>query len=251
MGACEGTTRIGRQLLVPLNMHTLLLSRKSHLQQQERGSHHWQGRRWWCWVRGGLDEHSRLGLHTGVPRCVYRCTHTDMENRVYTYHIYGEQGVHTLVYAFTNTHKDCICTSTHTFTPTPLSAQVLIANRNRARSEQLVKEMGPSVATVVDWEAVLEGNVQGDVLANTTSVGMAPKDDVSPVPAAALGGFAVVFDAVYTPLETKLLKDAAAAGCGTVTGLEMFVGQAAEQFELFTGKPADVELMRNTVLASL
>ncbi len=147
----------------------------------------------------------------------------------------------------------CLCQKTHylcTIT-NPLFKQVLIANRNRARSEQLVAEMGPSVATVVDWEAVLEGNVCGDVLANTTSVGMAPNDDVSPVPAAALGGFAVVFDAVYTPLETKLLKEAAAAGCGTVTGLEMFVGQAAEQFELFTGKPADVELMRTTVLKSL
>lgn len=61
----------------------------------------------------------------------------------------------------------------------------------------------------------------------------------------------MVFDAVYTPLETRLLREAAAAGCATVTGLEMFVGQAAEQFELFTSKPADVELMRRTVLETL
>jgi len=52
-----------------------------------------------------------------------------------------------------------------------------------------------------------------------------------------LGLFALVFDAVYTPLKTRLLRDAEAAGAGTVSGLEMFVGQAARQFELFTGKP--------------
>lgn len=67
-------------------------------------------------------------------------------------------------------------------------AQVVVANRNRARSEALVAEMGQG-ATVVDWEAVQEGRVQGDVLANTTSVGMAPNDDATPVPASALGGF--------------------------------------------------------------
>lgn len=61
----------------------------------------------------------------------------------------------------------------------------------------------------------------------------------------------VVFDAVYAPLETRLLREAAAAGCTTVDGLEMFVGQAAEQFKLFTGAEPPVELMRTTVLASL
>lgn len=61
----------------------------------------------------------------------------------------------------------------------------------------------------------------------------------------------LVFDAVYTPLETKLLREAAAVGCRTVNGLDMFVGQAAEQFRLFTGEEAPVELMRSTVLESL
>jgi shikimate 5-dehydrogenase len=61
----------------------------------------------------------------------------------------------------------------------------------------------------------------------------------------------LVFDAVYTPLETRLLREGKAAGCVTVDGLEMFVGQAAVQFKLFTGLEPPVQLMRETVLAPL
>ena len=61
----------------------------------------------------------------------------------------------------------------------------------------------------------------------------------------------VVFDAVYTPLETRLLREAAQTGCVCVNGLDMFVGQAAAQFKYFTGLDPPVELMRDTVLQSL
>ena len=61
----------------------------------------------------------------------------------------------------------------------------------------------------------------------------------------------LVFDAVYTPLDTRLLKEAAGCGCKTVNGLEMFVGQAAKQFQHFTGKEPPVATMRSVVLASL
>ena len=56
-------------------------------------------------------------------------------------------------------------------------------------------------------------------------VGMSPKIDASPVPPEQLEGYALVFDAIYNPLETKLLLDAKEKGCATVTGLEMFIGQ--------------------------
>ena len=56
-----------------------------------------------------------------------------------------------------------------------------------------------------------------------------------------------MFDAVYTPLWTTLLKDAKAAGCLVVDGLQMFVGQAADQFKLFTGVDAPVALMEKTL----
>jgi 3-dehydroquinate dehydratase/shikimate dehydrogenase len=125
-------------------------------------------------------------------------------------------------------------------------ARVLIANRSGARAEELAAAVGPSAAAV-PWEDLQAGRVTGDVLGNSTSVGMAPGVEESPVPAAALAGFKLVFDAVYTPRATRLLRDAAAAGCATVDGVEMFVGQAVAQFELFTGGPAPAALMERVL----
>jgi 3-dehydroquinate dehydratase/shikimate dehydrogenase len=126
----------------------------------------------------------------------------------------------------------------------------VIANRSVARAAVLAGQLSLP-ARSCSLEDLASGAVRGDVLANTTSVGMTPNDHDTPVPAAVLGGFKLVFDAVYTPRHTRLLTEAAAAGCAVVTGDEMFVGQAAEQFGLFTGLPPPVELMRGVVLESL
>ncbi|KAF8061413.1 bifunctional 3-dehydroquinate dehydratase/shikimate dehydrogenase [Scenedesmus sp. PABB004] len=129
-------------------------------------------------------------------------------------------------------------------------ATVLIANRSRARAEALAAAV-PGGATVVDWGALQAGEVSADVLANSTSVGMVPDVEATPVATAAVGNFKVVFDAVYTPRETRLLRDAAAAGCLTADGVAMFVGQAVEQLKLFTGTDAPpVQLMEDAVLAA-
>ncbi|KAL4546682.1 hypothetical protein Ndes2526B_g01887 [Nannochloris sp. 'desiccata'] len=131
-------------------------------------------------------------------------------------------------------------------------ASVVIANRSASRAIELATQLNSTPpAKGVALEEVSSGEVSGDVLVNTTSVGMHPLEDETPVPAAALSGYTLVFDAVYTPLRTRLLQEAAAAGCAVVTGDEMFVGQAADQFRLFTGKEAPVELMRSVVLDSL
>jgi 3-dehydroquinate dehydratase/shikimate dehydrogenase len=62
----------------------------------------------------------------------------------------------------------------------------------------------------------------------------------------------VVFDAVYTPRETKLLNDARAAGCLVADGVSMFVGQAVEQFKLFTGsQEVPVQLMEDVVVGKI
>jgi 3-dehydroquinate dehydratase/shikimate dehydrogenase len=129
-------------------------------------------------------------------------------------------------------------------------ARVVVANRNRQRAEQLVAALPAGSAEVADWEELQAGRVRGDVLGNSTSLGMAPNVEESPVPAAALQGYRLVFDAVYTPLWTRLLRDARDAGCLVVDGLQMFVGQAVDQFELFTGQAAPVEVMREAVLGA-
>jgi len=61
----------------------------------------------------------------------------------------------------------------------------------------------------------------------------------------------VVFDVVYTPFETRLLREARLKGAKTISGVEMFVNQAALQFELFTGHLAPAEIMRNVVMEKL
>jgi shikimate 5-dehydrogenase len=73
----------------------------------------------------------------------------------------------------------------------------------------------------------------------------------TPLPGEALKGRLVVYDLVYNPLETKLLIDARVAGCRTINGLEMLVGQAALQFELWTGKKPPIEEMRSAALAKI
>jgi 3-dehydroquinate dehydratase/shikimate dehydrogenase len=78
-----------------------------------------------------------------------------------------------------------------------------------------------------------------DVLVNCTPVGMHPGLDVTPVPAASLSSRGVVYDLIYNPATTRLLRDGATAGCDTIGGLDMLVAQAQAQFEWWTGvRPA-------------
>jgi shikimate 5-dehydrogenase len=71
------------------------------------------------------------------------------------------------------------------------------------------------------------------------------------VPSSFLRPGLLVFDVVYNPPQTTLLKDAQKAGCMTVSGLEMFINQAIVQFELWTGKKAPVGTMRKVLLEQL
>ncbi|MDX2251608.1 MAG: shikimate dehydrogenase [Nitrospira sp.] len=85
---------------------------------------------------------------------------------------------------------------------------------------------------------------EAQVLIHCTPIGMSPKTDATCVPASLLHRGLAVMDIVYTPRETKLLADARCAGCRTIPGLEMFLNQAVTQFELWTDRPAPVDVMR-------
>lgn len=85
------------------------------------------------------------------------------------------------------------------------------------------------------------------LLLHATPIGMAPKVDESVVPAQLLHSELTVFDAVYTPRRTRLLRDAQDRGCRIVEGLEMFLGQALVQFELWTGKSPPRATMRAVI----
>jgi shikimate dehydrogenase len=92
---------------------------------------------------------------------------------------------------------------------------------------------------------------KADMLVNTTSVGMSPDTDETLVTSDLIRPGLVVFDAVYNPIKTRLLRGAEAAGAKTISGLDMLLWQGALAFEKWTGLKAPVELMREEILKVL
>ncbi|CAN8260283.1 unnamed protein product [Cochlearia groenlandica] len=119
-------------------------------------------------------------------------------------------------------------------------AKVVIANRTYERALELADAIGGKALSLADLDNFHPED--GMVLANTTSMGMQPNVEETPISKDALKHYALVFDAVYTPRNTRLLREAEESGAITVSGSEMFVRQAYEQFEMFTGLPAPKEL---------
>jgi shikimate dehydrogenase len=119
-------------------------------------------------------------------------------------------------------------------------------NRSAARGERVAAELG------VEFRPLAEFSAEAcQILVNTTPLGMAPHPEQTPVPRERLASHLTVMDIVYNPRRTRLLREAEALGCTIIDGLSMFVWQGARQFELWTGMPAPVEIMRLTVAAEL
>jgi shikimate dehydrogenase len=119
-------------------------------------------------------------------------------------------------------------------------------NKNKERGESLARELDCELVHARD-----AGNQYIDILINCSPVGMSPNINESPFLARDFKEGMVVFDSVYNPLETKLLREAKAAGCTVIPGSELFINQAARQFELWTGEPAPIEVMREALLNKL
>ena len=105
--------------------------------------------------------------------------------------------------------------------------------------------------TILTPETLATAMARADIVIHCTPIGMHPKVNASVVPAELFRPEQVVFDIVYTPLETKLLADARASGCRIIPGVEMFLNQAVLQFEAFTGVPAPFEAMRRVLIERL
>ncbi|HEY7428375.1 MAG TPA: saccharopine dehydrogenase NADP-binding domain-containing protein, partial [Gemmataceae bacterium] len=121
-----------------------------------------------------------------------------------------------------------------------------VANRTSERAMTLAEEVG---GRYIEWQG--RHSVLCDVVINCTSVGMHPDMDDSPLHHSFLKPGLVVFDTVYTPESTLLVKEARSRGCHVITGVELFVRQAAQQFKLFTRREAPVEMMRRVVKRAL
>lgn len=122
-------------------------------------------------------------------------------------------------------------------------ATVSLCSRTALRGKALAGDLG------CNWYALTEiRELQGDILINATSVGMAPAIDATLVEKNLLAGYRVVMDIVYAPLTTRLLAEAQSVGCATVNGLEMLLYQGVAQFELWTGREAPIAVMRQALL---
>jgi shikimate dehydrogenase len=125
-------------------------------------------------------------------------------------------------------------------------AEIILASRTPEKGRALAQQLA------CPWVPLAQAAEQrAAALVNATSVGMSPESEVSPLPAAALAAFPVVMDIVYAPLQTRLLREAAAAGCHCIDGLAMLLYQGAAQFTLWTGQEAPLEIMRQSLLREL
>ena len=135
-------------------------------------------------------------------------------------------------------------------------ANLVILNRQSGRAEDLSRRIAQVFEKEITALTLSEENLakvlaRADILVNTTSVGMVPNIDETPVPARLLKPGLIVFDIVYNPVQTRLLKEAEAAGAKTINGLDMLVWQGALAFEKWTGRKAPLELMKREAIKAL
>ncbi len=125
-------------------------------------------------------------------------------------------------------------------------AIVTIANRNRDRGSNLARD---AECRFIEWPRRMANLC--DILINCTPVGMFPEVNEMPIPPSYLREGMVVFDTIYNPENTLLIKEGRARGCSVITGVDMFVRQAVLQFQIFTEQEAPEELMSDTVRRAL
>ena len=130
---------------------------------------------------------------------------------------------------------------------------VQIVNRTESKADSLASAVTDSEtegdATAFGLDALETVVPEATLLVNATSVGM--KEDRSPVPHEALHDELAVLDAVYSPLETRLLREASEAGATTIDGAWMLLFQGVEAFERWTGESAPIDAMNEALRANL
>jgi 3-dehydroquinate dehydratase/shikimate dehydrogenase len=122
-------------------------------------------------------------------------------------------------------------------------ARVMVLARDRGQAQAVAAAVGCRAGSLADL-----AGYRWDVLINATPLGGTSEPDRTPVPAERLRPGSVVLDMVYDPLETRLLREAQAAGCRIIDGLEMLLAQAVAQFETWTGVEAPTDVMKSAAL---
>ena len=132
------------------------------------------------------------------------------------------------------------------------ATRIVICNRTESKASTLsrdVNQQGRECATAIPMDAVTMTNAlrDTDILINTTSIGMHPQDQQSPIANHLIQSHLVVCDIVYNPPLTHLLKMAQEKGCRIVRGIGMLLYQGAASFQLWTGRDAPVDIMRRAI----
>lgn len=138
-------------------------------------------------------------------------------------------------------------------------AAIAIANRNLKRAEELATDVRKAVANAEidllnlnDAAGLTESLSGAELLVNATSVGMHPHDAADlPIPPSTLHSSLIVYDLIYNPTETRLLRAARDVGARTLNGISMLVGQGAASFRIWTGFTPSVEVMERAVTEAL
>jgi len=135
-------------------------------------------------------------------------------------------------------------------------SNLVIVNRTLDKARELAGRLSnifrrETRALKLDEENLTSVLEEADILVNTTSVGMSPNIDETPVSPTLFKPNLIVFDVVYNPSQTRLLTEAEQAGAKTISGIEMLVWQGASAFEKWTGLKAPAELMREEVIKVL
>ena len=130
------------------------------------------------------------------------------------------------------------------------AAQVSVANRTVAKIAPIAAELAvsqtPCQAIGLDAASLLRVVPEVDLLVNATSVGLQPGDSVD-LPAALFSAQLAVYDTIYRPAETQLLRQATEAGAKVSNGLSMLLHQGAKAFEIWTGRKAPLAVMRRAL----
>jgi len=138
------------------------------------------------------------------------------------------------------------------FSIAPAVGKLIILNRTESKARDLASSLKGRLSSAVEGRKLTETSLRNeladaDVLINATSVGMYPKADETLVKREFLHRGMTVFDIVYNPLMTRLLKEAEAASVHAMGGVKMLVYQGALAFELWTGRKPPVDEMCEAV----
>lgn len=125
------------------------------------------------------------------------------------------------------------------------SASVWYYNRTPQRAQAIAKEFGGIV--ISNYELHQQAF---DLIINATSVGLAPHHTQTPLPDFPFTNKHIVFDCVYSPLETRLLREAQSKGAHTISGIDMFLHQALEQIRLWSGRTLPFRPIRKFLITN-